>query len=139
MVPWVPAALEGTYPETRQQRCWMHKTGHVLNTLSKSLQPKAKQMVHDIWQADTQDNAEKALELFVKAYEPKYPKATLYLQKDREELLAFYDFLAQHWQGLRTTILLNRRLSPSATARSAPRAVCPEMVAAYAVQAQPMC
>ncbi len=88
----------------------MHKTGHVLNTLPKSLQPKAKQALHDIWQADARDNAEKALELFVKAYEPKYLKATLCLQKDREELLAFYDFPAQHWQGLRTTILLNRRL-----------------------------
>ncbi len=67
---WI--GLEETYPETRQQRCWMHKTGHVLNTLPKLLQPKAKQALHDIWQADTRDNAEKALELFVKAYESKY-------------------------------------------------------------------
>ena len=97
------AALEEIYPDTRQQRCWMHKTGNVLNTLPKSLQPKAKQALHDIWQADTRNNAEKAFDLFVKTYEPKYPKATLCLQKDREELLAFYDFPAQHWQSLRTS------------------------------------
>lgn len=97
------AALEEIYPDTRQQRCWMHKTGNVLNTLPKSLQPKAKQALHDIWQADTRNNAEMAFDLFVKTYEPKYPKATLCLQKDREELLAFYDFPAQHWQSLRTS------------------------------------
>ncbi|WP_419607148.1 IS256 family transposase [Thiolapillus sp.] len=97
------AALEEVYPDTRQQRCWMHKTGNVLNALPKSLQPKAKQALHAIWQADTRDNAEKAFALFVKTYEPKYPKATLCLQKDREELLAFYDFPAQHWQSLRTS------------------------------------
>jgi len=97
------AALEEIYPDTRQQRCWMHKTGNVLNTLPKSLQPKAKQALHDIWQADTRNNAEMAFDLFVKTYEPKYPKAALCLQKDREELLAFYDFPAQHWQSLRTS------------------------------------
>ena len=97
------AALEEVYPNTRQQRCWMHKTGNVLNALPKSLQPKAKQALHAIWQADTRDNAEKSFDLFVKTYEPKYPKATLCLQKDREELLAFYDFPAQHWQCLRTS------------------------------------
>jgi transposase-like protein len=97
------AALEEIYPKTRQQRCWMHKTGNVLNCLPKSVQPKAKHALHDIWQADTQDNAEKAFDLFIKTYEPKYPKAALCLQKDREELLTFYDFPAQHWQSLRTS------------------------------------
>ena len=97
------AALEEIYPDTRQQRCWMHKTGNVLNCLPKSMQPKAKQALHDIWQADTRDNAEKAFDLFVRTYEAKYPKATLCLQKDQEELLAFYEFPAQHWQSLRTS------------------------------------
>ena len=97
------AALEEIYPDTRQQRCWMHKTGNVLNCLPKSMQSKAKQALHDIWQADTRGNAEKAFELFVKTYEAKYPKATLCLQRDQEELLAFYDFPAQHWQSLRTS------------------------------------
>jgi transposase-like protein len=97
------AALEEIYPKTRQQRCWMHKTMNVLNYLPKSTQGKAKQSLHEIWQAETKAAAEKAFELFIKMYEPKYPKATLCLQKDRTELLAFYDFPAQHWQSIRTS------------------------------------
>lgn len=97
------AALEEVYPETRQQRCWMHKTMNVLNGLPKLVQPKAKQALHAIWQAETRADAEKAFDLFIKTYEPKYPKATVCLQKDREELMAFYDFPAQHWQSIRTS------------------------------------
>ena len=97
------AALEEIYPKTRQQRCWMHKTMNVLNYLPKSTQAKAKQSLHEIWQAETKAAAEKAFEQFIKMYEPKYPKATLCLQKDRTELLAFYDFPAQHWQSIRTS------------------------------------
>jgi len=97
------AALEEVYGETRQQRCWMHKTMNVLNALPKTVQPKAKQALHAIWQADSKASAEKAFDLFIETYEPKYPKATLCLQKDRDELLAFYDFPAQHWQSIRTT------------------------------------
>jgi putative transposase len=97
------AALEEIYPDTRPQRCWMHKTMNVLNYLPKSTQAKAKQALHDIWQAETKVAAEKAFDLFIKTYEPKYPKSTLCLQKDRGELLAFYDFPAQHWQSIRTT------------------------------------
>jgi transposase-like protein len=97
------AAQEEVYPQTRQQRCWMHKTMNVLNYLPKSTQAKAKQALHDIWQVETKVAAEKAFDLFIKTYEPKYPKATLCLQKDRAELLAFYDFPAQHWQSIRTS------------------------------------
>ena len=97
------AALEETYPDTRQQRCWMHKTANVLNCLPKSGQAKAKQRLHDIWQAENRTEAEKAFELFITTYEPKYPKATTCLQKDREELMAFYDFPAPHWQSIRTS------------------------------------
>ena len=97
------AALEEVYPESRQQRCWMHKTINVLNCLPKSVQSKAKQALHAIWQAETKEAAEKAFELFIETYEPKYPKATKCLQKDHEELLAFYDFPAQHWQSIRTS------------------------------------
>ena len=97
------AALEEVYGDTRQQRCWMHKTLNVLNCLPKSLQAKAKQSLHAIWQAATRDEAEKAFDLFLRTYEPKYPKATLCLQKDRDELMAFYDFPAQHWQSIRTS------------------------------------
>ena len=97
------AALEEVYPDSRQQRCWMHKTMNVLNCLPKSLQAKAKQALHNIWQAATQAEAEKAFDLFIRTYEAKYPKATLCLQKDHEELMAFYDFPAQHWQSIRTS------------------------------------
>ena len=97
------AALEEVYPETRQQRCWMHKTMNVLNCLPKSAQPKAKQALHNIWQAETQADAEKAFDLFIKTYEPKYPKAAICLQKYHEELMAFYNFPAQHWQSIRTS------------------------------------
>ena len=97
------AALDEVYGETRQQRCWLHKTGNVLNAAPKSVQPKMKQALHDIWQAATRDEAESAFEKFERMYEPKYPKAVRCLQKDRDELMAFYDFPAQHWQSLRTT------------------------------------
>ena len=97
------AALDEVYTETRQQRCWMHKTGNVLNYAPKSVQPKMKDCLHDIWRAATREDAEKAFVLFEKLFEPKYPKAVQCLQKDREELMAFYDFPAQHWQSLRTT------------------------------------
>ena len=97
------AALEEVYPESRQQRCWMHKTLNILNCLPKSVQPKAKQALHEIWQAESRADAEKAFDLFVKTYEVKYPKAAQCLQKDHEELLAFYDFPAQHWLSIRTS------------------------------------
>jgi len=96
-------ALEEIYSATRQQRCWMHKTCNVLNAFPKSLQPKAKQAVQEIWMADTLENAETAFDLFVETFEAKYQKATLCLQKDRDALLAFYDFPAKHWQSLRTS------------------------------------
>ena len=98
---WV--APEEVYPESRQQCCWMHKTMNVLNCLPKSGQAKAKQALHNIWQAATRADAEKAFELFIKIDEPKNPKAVACLHKDREELMAFYDFPAQHWQCIRTS------------------------------------
>ena len=97
------AALDEVYPSTRHQRCWQHKTMNVLNCLPKRSQPKAKATLHDIWQAETKADAEKAFDLFIKTYEPKYPKAALSLQKDRDELMAFFDFPAQHWQSIRTS------------------------------------
>lgn len=97
------AALEEVFPNTRQQRCWMHKTGNVLNYLPKRTQPKAKKMLHDIWQAETREDAHAAFDLFVETFEAKYPRATECLIKDREELLTFYDFPAQHWQSIRTS------------------------------------
>jgi len=97
------AALEEVYPATRQQRCWMHKTGNVLNAMAKSVQPKAKAALHDIWQAATREGAERAFDQFIATFEAKYPKATNCLLKDRDTLMTFYDFPAVHWQHLRTT------------------------------------
>ena len=97
------AALEEVFPQTRHQRCWQHKTMNVLNCLPKLSQPKAKKTLHDIWQAETKADAIKAFDLFIEIYEPKYPKAALCLRKDREELMAFFAFPAQHWQSIRTS------------------------------------
>lgn len=97
------AALEEVFPTTPQQRCRMHKTGNVLNCLPKRTQPKAKKALHDIWQAETREEAHTAFDLFIETYEAKYPKAAQCLIKDRDELLTFYDFPAQHWQSIRTS------------------------------------
>ncbi len=97
------AALRKAYPKTREQRCWVHKTANVLNSMPKSLQPKAKDDLHQIWMSDTRENAGKAFDNFMAKYEAKYPKACVCLSKDRDVLLAFYDFPAEHWQHLRTT------------------------------------
>jgi putative transposase len=96
-------ALPQVFGATRGQRCWVHKTANVLNTLPKANQPKAKSALHQIWMADTKHAAHKALEAFVSAYAAKYPKATACLAKDRNALLAFYDFPAEHWVHIRTT------------------------------------
>ena len=97
------AALNEVYPETRQQRCWVHKTGNLLNVLPKSLQAKAKADLHEIWMAPTRAQAIVAFDHFLKTYGAKYPKAADKLIKDRDTLLAFYDFPAEHWIHLRTT------------------------------------
>ncbi|MGA7306170.1 MAG: IS256 family transposase [Rhodothermales bacterium] len=96
-------ALHRIYPETRMQRCWVHKTKNVLNRLPKRLQSRAKSALHQIWMAETREQAKAAFDSFVSEYGPKYPKAVASLEKDRDELLAFYDFPAEHWQHLRTT------------------------------------
>jgi len=96
-------ALRKLFPATKEQRCWVHKTANVLDKMAKGQQPQAKAMLHDIWQAATKAEAEKAFELFVATYRAKYGKATECLAKDRQELLAFYDFPAEHWVHLRTT------------------------------------
>jgi len=83
-------------PATRRQRCWVHKTANILNRLPRSLQPKAKAALQEIWMAETKEEAEKAFDRFLDRFGNKYPKATECLRKDREDLLAFYDFPAVH-------------------------------------------
>ena len=96
-------ALREVYGETRVQRCWVHKTANVLNQMPKSLQAKAKGHLHDIWMAETRADAEAAFDFFIAAYGAKYHKAAERLVKDRERLLSFYDFPAEHWKHIRTT------------------------------------
>ena len=91
------------WPKTREQRCWVHKTGNVLNKLPKGQQPKAKRDLQEIWMAATKKEAVKAFDAFIESYQGKYEKAAACLEKDRDALLAFYDFPAEHWKHLRTT------------------------------------
>jgi transposase-like protein len=96
-------ALAKVFPTTRTQRCWVHKTANVLDKLPKRLQSRAKEAIHDIWMAETREAANQAFDSFLETYGAKYPKACECLAKDREELLTFYDFPAEHWKHLRTT------------------------------------
>ena len=96
-------ALRQVYGAAREQRCWVHKTGNILNKLPKGLQNKAKGHLQDIWMAETRKDAETAFDFFLEAYGPKYEKATACLAKDRDALLSFYDFPAEHWKHVRTT------------------------------------
>ena len=103
---WSIGLLEGTaasVSSTRSQRCWVHKTANVLNTLPKSQQPQAKSALKEIYTAATKVEADKAFERFIKTYDAKYPKTVECLSKDRTALLAFYEFPAEHWMHIRTT------------------------------------
>jgi transposase-like protein len=97
------SALNEVYPETRHQRCWVHKMLNVLNVLPKSLQGKARADLKEIWMAPTLDVAERAFRCFVASYGAKYPQAVEKMTKDEDALLAFYDFPAEHWIHIRTT------------------------------------
>lgn len=96
-------ALPQVFPATRTQRCWVHKTVNVLDKLPKRLHGEAKDRLHQIWMAATRNDAEQAFNHFIETYQAKYPKAAHCLSKDRESLLTFYDFPAEHWTHLRTT------------------------------------
>jgi len=97
------AALRKVFGEAREQRCWVHKTANVLNKLPKSVQPKAKADLHEIWQAETRAAANWAFDHFLEKYQAKYHAACECLSKDRDVLLTFYGFPAEHWKHLRTT------------------------------------
>ena len=95
--------MREVFPTTKQQRCWVHKTANVLNKMPKSVQAKAKKDLQEIWMAETRKDADKAFDHFAKKYGAKYDKAVACLVKDRDELLTFYDFPAEHWKHIRTT------------------------------------
>ena len=122
-------AVRQVWETTKEQRCWVHKTANVLDKLPKGSQPKAKGMLHEIYLAESREAATKALDLFVATYEAKYPKATECLSKDRDVLLTFYDFPAEHWLHIRTTnpiesVFSTVRLRHSKTKGSGTRTAC---------------
>ena len=126
-------ALEEVFPEALGQRCWVHKTANILAKLPKAKQAAAKLALQEIWMAETREEANKAFELFIKKYEAKYPKAVACLVKDREQLLVFYDFPAEHWRHLRTTnpiesVFATVRLRHRRTKGSGSRSACFAMV-----------
>ncbi|MFD8463476.1 IS256 family transposase, partial [Streptomyces antimycoticus] len=96
-------ALAEVFPDTREQRCWVHKTANVLDSMPKSAQPGAKKAIQDIYNAEDRDHAEAAIKTFVQLYGAKFPKAVKKITDDQQELLAFYDYPAEHWIHLRTT------------------------------------
>ncbi len=96
-------ALKQVFPGTREQRCTVHKTANVLNKMPKSVQPQAKNLLHEIWRAPTKDDAGKAFDLFEKTFDAKYESAVKCLTKDRNVLLTFFDFPAENWCHIRTT------------------------------------
>jgi transposase-like protein len=96
------AALEEVFPQSREQRCWVHKTANVLDKLPKSMQSKAKAYIHDMYRAENKESALDTYDHFVRIYKNKYPKAVACLEKDKEALLTFYDFPVVHWIHIRT-------------------------------------
>ncbi|MFO0893318.1 MAG: IS256 family transposase [Isosphaeraceae bacterium] len=126
-------AVRQVWPSCGGQRCWVHKTANVLDKLPRGVQPKAKAALHGIYEAEGREAAERAFDLFVATYEAKYPKAVECLVKDREALLAFYDFPAEHWRHIRTTNPIEStfatvRLRHGRTKGSGSRAACLTMV-----------
>src|SRR5262245_43297846 len=126
-------AVRQIWSATGEQRCWVHKTANVLDKLPKGVQPKAKDLLHEIDLAPSRAAAEKAFDLSLRTYEAKHPKATGCLAKDRSELLRFYDFPAEHWMHLRTTNVIESvfatvRLRTEKTRGSGTRVACLTMV-----------
>jgi transposase-like protein len=122
-------ALRQVFPATRTQRCWVHKTVNVLDKLPHGQQASAKKILHEIWTSETKENAAKAMDRFVATYQAKYPKAVECLIKDKEELLAFYDFPSEQWAHLRTSNPIEStfatvRLRTSKTKGAGSRAAC---------------
>ena len=110
---WI--ALQEEYGPVAQQRCWVHKTANILDKMPKSVQGKAKQLIHQMYLAPTRNAALAAYDQFISSYQIKFPKGCEWLQKDKEVLFTFYDFPAQHWSHLRTTNSIESTLLPPAS------------------------
>lgn len=120
-------AVGEVWPETREQRCWVHRLANVLDKLPQRLQPKAKRALHEIMNAATRTEAEAAIATFAAEYQAKYPKAVASLERDQDKLLTFFDFPAEHWIHLRTsnpiespfsTVRLRQRVTKGAGSRT---------------------
>lgn len=127
------AALPKVYPTTRGQRCWVHKMANVLDKMAKRVQPDAKALLHEIWKAPTREDAHQAFDHFAATYQARYPNAVECLRRDREALLVFYDFPAEHWMHLRTTnpiesMFASVRLRHRRTKGNGSRVACLAMV-----------
>ncbi len=136
---WKAAAK--VWPTTGGQRCWVHKIANVLNKMPKAIHPKVKAALTEVWNAETQDDAEKAIAVFESSYSAKYPKAVQCLLKDREVMLAFYAYPAEHWRHLRTTNHIEStfatvRLRTSRTKGAGSRAACLAMTYKLAKSAE---
>jgi transposase-like protein len=97
------AAVRDVWPETAEQRCWVHRIANILDKLPKRLQPRAKQALHAIMYAETRASAEREIGRFAQEYSAKYPKAVASLTVDQDRLLAYFEYPAAHWKHLRTT------------------------------------
>ena len=134
-------AVRKVFPQTREQRCWVHKTANVLNKLPTGVQPQAKAMLYDIWMAETQPAADRAFDLFLATFAAKFPAATTCLAKDRDVRLTFYAFPAKHWIHIRTTnpvesTFATVRLRTKKTKGAGSRVACLTMVCKLAMAAQ---
>lgn len=127
------AAVRKALPGVGEQRCWVHKTANILDKMPKSVQPRAKADLHEIWMAETRQEAYQAFDRFAAKYGAKYPRAVECLQKDRQELMTFYDFPAEHWMHIRTTnpiesVFATVRLRHDKTKGNGSRLACLTMV-----------
>ena len=96
-------AIRDIYPDAEHQRCWVHKTANILDKLPKSVQPQAKTLLHDMYRAETEKQARRTYQEFIRRYQDKHPKAVECLCKDEDTLFTFYKYPAQHWQHIRST------------------------------------
>jgi putative transposase len=119
------SAVREVLPETREQRCWWHKIGNVLNSLPKSAQPGAKKALAEIWNAEDKDHAQAEANVFAADYGTKWPKAAAKITDDLDVLMAFHDYPAEHWIHLCTTNPSSPPSPPSGFARESPRAPAP--------------
>lgn len=105
-------AVRDVFPQTLHQRDWVHKTSNVLDSLPKSVHKRAKKAIHEISEAEDKAHAERAIEAFASEFSAKWPKAVAKIVDDKEALLRFYDFPAEHWRHLRTTNPIESTFAP---------------------------